>query len=419
MLCKINEFKTIGFSGKTLSKKYENKPFEDKNNPKETGIQNLNYSPLHPSFLGKKPEISRSTILNFIDSEEPFTKSGLKGDVYKMSHGGKTYAIKVSKSKGEDTEDFSKEAEVLKRTPKGTGQEFVDYFKDPKTYACVLVSTFVAGESTYFKEKQDFNTLFDTLFKLDKAGILHGDLNMGNCLLDGEKINLIDFGEGSLFSTGEGYDEMYPPFMIKTNAINLEQNGIPDCILGWKNSGIEANSAFKNYLQAKGEFYKKHAEFLINSGVQNLDAVDYEDNLSKVLSSPTERIIENEIRRMDALYTFEQADTEVNYSKNPNGAKTNWGLTLKKTREMLDKINKNLESENLSPDERKYFIYQKQIAETMLENFTDWSTGTIHWIESCFTRPKEDLSSHEAAFIENKDKEAPLPPNLYSIIISY
>lgn len=365
------------------------------------------------SFLGNRPEVSRSEVLNTIRNSEPISRAGLKGDVYKLQKGEKAYAIKIAKIET----DFSKEAEILKRVPKGLGQEFTDYFKDPATGFDILVSTFAEGKKGTLQTKEDFKTFFDNLLFLDRAEILHGDLNMENCLFFGDKINLIDFGEGSIISTGDGYEEMYPPFMLKTNAVNLEQNGIPDCIKSWVQTGIDTKETFKTYLNAKGEFYKSHAEYLAKSGISNKDAINFETNLARVLSAPSERVVKNELRRMDALYTFEQADTAVNYAKSPKSAIRNWHLTIQKTEKMLSEIEENLALADLSKEERTYFEYQKTIAQTMLSDYKDWSTGTIGWIESSFEKPDNELSEHEKAFRQNRDTIMEMPPDLLSMVI--
>lgn len=360
----------------------------------------------HPSFLGNK-EISRVDVLDTIEKNEPISNAGLKGVVYKLEKGGKSYAIKIGKDKNAD---FSNEAKILKSI---TGklencQEYVDYFKHPKTGADILVSTFVEGDCGVLETRDEFKNFFKIIASLDDKGILHGDLNMKNLIFDGDKIKLIDFGEGSFFKTGDTYSELYPSFVAKSNLVGFEHNGLQDCIQMWEEPG----ETFINYLKEKSNYYKEHSKSI---EAFNAKTLDFEDNYSKVLKNPSDKVIKNEARRIDLLYTFEQADTAVNYDKNPNGGIFTWGLTIKKADDALSEINKALENKNLSDDERKYFNYQKEIMESLKNAFSDWGNSTIGWIKSSLKNPN---SEHEIEFVKNMDRPFKKPVDIYSKIIS-
>lgn len=370
-----------------------------------------NFSSL--SFLGNK-EVSRADILNLIQNAEPFSEAGLKGIVYKLENSNGSFAVKVAR--GEEF-SFSKEAEVLKKVPKSLSksQRFVDYFKDPKTNRDILVSTFAKGKRGVLTTDKHFNSIFESLLLLDREGIYHGDLNMGNCLFDDGEINLIDFGEGSFFNLGDSFDEMYPSFMLKSNICNLEQNGIPDCIKKWHEMGLNSKEIFKKYLAEKGKFYSKHSALLGESTPK--EAKLYEKNLAKVLLNPSDDVIENELRRMDLLYTFEDADTAVNYRKIPEMGIRNWNLTIQKANSMLHRINETLKKP-LCEDERTYFEFQKQIAEKLLETYKDWGNSTITWINGSMEKNYSELSPHEKEFRKNQGKFMKLPPDLLSMVLN-
>ncbi len=363
-------------------------------------------------FFGRR-EVSRVSVLSLIQNANPYSETGYKGTVYKLASPKGSYAVKVART---PEFSFEKEAEVLKKVPDALlgSQKFVDFFKDPKTNKDVLVSTFAKGRRGVLYSEDDFKTFFKNLLLLDINGIYHGDLNMENCLFDEGNINLIDFGEGSFFKIGDTYSEMYPTFMLKSNACNLEQNGIPDCIKKWNDMGFNLKNTFKKYLQAKGEFYQKHSALLDESVPKY--AVKFEQNLAKVLLKPSDDIIENELRRIDLLYTFEHADTAVNYQRIPEMGTRNWNLTIEKAISMLSFINQTLRKD-LGAEERIYFEFQKQTAEKLLETFLAWGNSTKEWINESMKKDFSELSQQEKDFRKNQGKYMELPPDLFSMVM--
>lgn len=364
------------------------------------------------SFSGKSA-VSKTEAIETIDKAVPLSNAGFKGVVYKLDKDGKNYAIKVARS---PEYKFDNEANILKQVPEDINcQRFVSYFQHPKTNCDVLVSTFVDGKKSNLKTTDEFNQFFDMLLKLDKANVLHGDLNMQNCLFGSKGIGLIDFGEGEVFKTGATYDDyIYPEFVLKSNVVNLEHNGIPDCIQSWVNDDVDPKECFKDYLISKSKYYQKHADFLTTQR-QSPSAIEFEQNYSKVLSNPSKLVIENEIRRIDCLYTFEHADTAVNYKKIPNAAIKIWNMTIQKVKNQLDFIDNVLNYADLSNDERKYFEYQKDMITMFNEQFTNWGASTIEWLNGLSVR--NDLSEYEKKFIENKNEQMSMPPNLVNMVL--
>jgi len=149
----------------------------------------------------------------------PLSEAGFKGVVYKYDKDNKSYVIKVARN---PEFKFENEAQTLKQVPKGINcQRFVTYFQHPSSNCDILVSTFVDGEKRVLKNPKDFKQFFDLLLELDKSGVLHGDLNMQNCLFSSKGIGLIDFGEGGAFKTGDTFDGfIYPEFVLKSNVVN-------------------------------------------------------------------------------------------------------------------------------------------------------------------------------------------------------
>ena len=364
------------------------------------------------SFSGNY--LSRAEVIGVIENSKPISNSGFKGVVYRYDKAQKSYAIKIARS---SEHEFNDEAQVLKEVPADINcQRYVDYFKHPKTGLDILVSTFVEGKKGILKNSDDFREFFNILLRLDKANVLHGDLNMANCLFNKDGISLIDFGEGEIFKTGDSYDDfIYPEFVLKSNVVNLEHNGIPDCIKFWAKNGINTYECFRNYLISKGDYYKKHCEFLKSQDIDLSDAVDYEENYSKVLKNPSDRVIENEIRRIDSLYSFENVDTSVNFTRNPDEVIESWKLTIQKVKNQLDYIDTTLKDDSLSLDERKYFKYQKEIMTLFYNQFSSWSSSTFEWLNGLPFR--DDLSESEKMFIENKGKKITLPPDIAGLVL--
>lgn len=365
------------------------------------------------SFLGNS-ELSKLEILETINCGHPLSNDGFKGIVYKYDKDGKSYVIKVART---PKFKFENEANVLKQVPPNINcQRLISYFQHPSSNCDILVSTFVDGSKRVLEKPQDYSEFFNILLKLDMANVLHGDLNMQNCLFSQNGIGLIDFGEGEIFKTGDTYDDfIYPEFVLKSNVVNLEHNGIPDCIQTWSQNKENSKEYFKNYLIAKAKYYESHAEFLKTQDRDLSSTIDFEENYSKVLKNPSDLVLENEAKRIDCLYTFEHSDTAVNYRNIPNAAIRNWNLTVQKAKSQLDFINNVLNYADLTQDERKYFEYQEKIISLFFEQFSSWSASTIEWLNSLST--KEDLSDFEKKFIENKDKTMPMPPDLVGMVL--
>ena len=361
----------------------------------------------------------RDSIQSEIENGDSIAE-GLKGKVYKVDINGKTYAVKLAKN---SDCNFEQEAKLLKALPKSlqNGQQFVDYYKD-KNGNDVLVSSFVKGSDGYLNS-DNFGNLFKTILLHDKANVLHGDLNAANIIFDDKNnINFIDYGEGRIFSQDEAHPELYPDIVTNSNIVNLEHNGIPDALQTWNKLGLNTKDLFTDYLKSKGDFYSKHSQMLEQHPELNNQlgkCISYEKNLAQVLKNPSESVIQNEIKRMNILYTFEQADTSTNYEHKPLDSIARWNHTLKLTDEAGMFIDKQLEKSNLPVVEREYFENQKLINQSFCNNFTDWSTGTQQWLFDIKDKNESQLSSvAEKELKKNWSEEvrSPLPIDLRVLI---
>ena len=150
---------------------------------------------------------------------------------------------------------------------------------------------------------------------------------------------------------------------------------------------------FKEYLSKKAEFYAKHAELVKKQHPDMQEAIEYEENLAKVLSNPSDDVIETELRRITTLDFLETADTATNYEHNPHKAINLWNSTVESAKETIKHTQHQLQAKVLSHDERKYFENQKKIAQSFYYTLSQWRAGTFDWlhqIKEPYYQPQTD-----------------------------
>ena len=320
-----------------------------------------------PSFYGKDiiQQYSRTQTIEYLKSNPKPIAQGTDGIIYKLG----TSAIKVGKTK---ETSFEAEAEILKKSPKSlkNTQKFLDRFtfngKD------VLVSSFVQGTHKKALNAQDFGKVFNVLLEHDKVNIIHGDLNLGNIIFskNGE-ISLIDYGAATQPQTTEV--ELYPNFVVNTNALKFENTGVCDSLKEWQKAGT-ANENFEEYLRSKANFYAKHST-LVSDGKSR----EYEENLAIVLNSPTQDIIDTELRRLKTLDLLEMADTATNYENNPHNSIKLWNATVENAKEYTEETAIKLQNEK-DENRIKYLAFQHEIAKSFYETLSEWRNGTFSWL---------------------------------------
>lgn len=330
-----------------------------------------NKSLKYPAFAKSSANFNkRKEYYSFLSSNPTPIAQGTDGVIYKRGN----EAIKIAKT---EQTSFAEEAQILKRLPinLSNGQKFIDRFsyggKD------VLVSSFVDGEHKQALELGDISKLYDVLLKHDKANIMHGDLNLGNIVFtkDGN-ISLIDYGTASIPQSTKV--DLYPDFVINTNALKFENTGLNDTL---KNLSTDKQlEFFKGYLSQKAAFYEKHVQFVKNTYPEMTEAIEYEENLAKVLANPSEEIVEMELRRITTLDFLEQADTATNYEHNPHKSINLWNATVESAKESIKYSHDILKGRLLSSEERKYFENQRKIAQNFYTTLTEWKAGTFDWL---------------------------------------
>ncbi len=343
---------------------------QSKTQPKEkaekscTASQNrLIYSPSFSSNIHYTYD--RNRLIDYLEQNPSPKAQGTDGIIYKFGDN----AVKVAKTR---ETSFAAEAEILKKLPKSlrTAQDFIDRFeyrgKD------VLVSSFVEGTHKKALTPNDISKIFDVILAHDKENIIHGDLNLGNIIFSRNgDISFIDYGAATQPTTTQV--ELYPSFVVNTNALKFENTGINDSIKVWEKEGtFEKN--FRQYLSKKADFYGRHTEL-----VSDERSLDYENNLAIVLKSPTKEIIEAELTRIKILDLLEQADTATNYDNNPYLAIELWNKTVDSALEYELYTSKKIE-EAIIPEEQKYFTYQNETAKCFKQTLTEWRNGTLSWL---------------------------------------
>ncbi len=319
-----------------------------------------------PSFSsGIHYNYDRSRLLNYLEQKPTPKAEGTDGIIYKFGD----MAVKMAKTRETSFED---EAEILKKLPKSlkTAQSFIDRFeykgKD------ILVSSFVEGTHKEALNPNDIRKVFGIILAHDKENIIHGDLNLGNIIFSKTgDVSFIDYGASTQPVTTQV--ELYPDFVVNTNALKFENTGINDSIRVWKKEGT-LEERFKQYLAQKADFYAEHIKI-----IEQQKAIDYERNLATVLKNPTKDIVQTELKRIRTLDMLEQADTATNYDNNPYSAIDLWSKTVDSASEYELYTYKKIK-ESKTEEEQKYFTYQNEIAKCFNATLTDWQNGTINWL---------------------------------------
>lgn len=308
---------------------------------------------------------NRGNLIAYLEQNPKPKAEGTDGIIYKFGDN----AVKVAKSK--DT-TFESEAEILKKLPKSlkTAQNFVDRFeykgKD------VLVSSFVDGTHKQNLNSNDIGKIFEVILAHDKENIIHGDLNLGNIIFSqtGE-VSFIDYGAATQPTSTDV--ELYPSFVMNTNALKFENTGINDTLKKWEEEGISLER-FSQYLKKKSDFYSKHKELATSTEIKA-----YEENLATILQNPTKDIIESELKRIKTLDLLEQADTATNYDNNPYTSIELWNKTVEKASDYEVYTTQKIK-EAETEIEQRYFEYQNEIAKCFHSTLTEWKNGTISWL---------------------------------------
>ena len=312
---------------------------------------------------------------------------GISATVYKF----KKFQDFVFKKSKEVKTDFNDEIENLKSIPSyiKNVQRFVAQAFDDETGLFYLISTRMKGKSPDGSKavwtREHLNSLFDTIFELDKNGIYHGDINTGNILLDEKgNANLIDFqwmqklNEADFFKNKP--KSVLPPFMLSENSQMFEMAAIPYYLPRCR----DGKEFVKLYLNEKSEYHKKRYDFLLKlffrwNNMSEISTIrkglDFEKSQFIVLKNPDENTIRVETKKIQFLSAFREAFTRVELG-NPDGnfptAGSSHLLVMNYIKDLRKEISKQISKNTRGIDRESYLNLTGEYAKYWYDNISSW-----------------------------------------------
>lgn len=323
-------------------------------------------------------------------------------------------------------ETFEDEQQHLQMIPDEVthSQRFVARLFDDETGRHYLLSTYVRGNSADLSKnpwtKNHFDSLFQTLFEMDKVGLYHGDLNNGNLKLtvDGE-VNIIDWQWAQKIPYGQFFDEkdglVQPGFLMPDNAQMFEMKEFSDYLALMKNKR-EARELFRTYLKSKSVYHAKRAAFTekMFDGSENAVAAKiFETAKSKVFENSSDAVISVEAKKIGFIdmfrHSYEIIDSkDKKKNRIPAGASFLYTMSAirdfqktvhdslkraEREKEALEKISENLfccESLPEFPEELRrkeyltneisYLKMQSKFGEFWFDKISLWSKDVFEYV---------------------------------------
>lgn len=285
--------------------------------------------------------------------------------------------------------NFLSEATNLSRLPEqltNTQRLVADVETEKGNY--YLLSTLVEGKkpdfSTVFWDKSSFKSLFSNMLELDKAGILHGDLNRGNCLLDNGTVNLIDYQWADTFDI-DNPDEndnkfKFPDFMMPANSQMFEMANLPYYFsrLNEENPEFSLTDLFKIYLNEKSQYCKNRANYLRGNGASS-EMIEYEQLQAKFLNNPTDEVVKLEAMKLQLLYAFRQSFSMVdknNAGKHNIISSVSSYLYTALCGKSLANMAEQLKENSTDVQFKKFMDYEKRFGEYWKNKIIDELSGS-------------------------------------------
>jgi hypothetical protein len=214
-------------------------------------------------------------------------------------------------------QDFSKEAAILSKLPDNIGSQLKLLGLVQTPIGKMMVTTFVKGKildpRTNPLNTKNMQSLLSLLYKLDEAGIYHSDLHENNILYTSDCADVIDYGEAFLFFPAEQKERFNPARNIFTpsfvplgNALNFQTKGLPlyfnQLLVTNPQAGSQVRHLFKQFLISKAEYQNEYLKDLKCKLAPN--TLRFLQLENKVLSNPSEAIINLEAWKMQSMYCF-------------------------------------------------------------------------------------------------------------------
>lgn len=343
-----------------------------------------------------------------------------KGVVAKVSHTQSKNPITGEAQRTNMT--YENERKVLKKlgNVNPDSQSLIGYL-EMKNGANILLTTLVEGKSPNVKtnplNKKDLKNILIALGNLDSRNILHRDLKKENLHTTSDnRAGLIDFGEAIAFkdeelekNTGENH---FAPFEAVSNTKNFESTFLTPYINELAQQDPKAaKELFREYLTLKAEYIHKPAAQRLTELVKSesmldrdeklkvIDIVQYQQFMEKMLTNPTETVLNAEMLKAQIPYNSELAYKNEILLLNPLAnvtMKFNSLLAAKKLENLAAEGQKGIKS----TDTKTYLEYQEKYAKFHLEKVSSWTEGLVGWLLSCFKTPIKEANEYQKPVIE-------------------
>ncbi len=355
---------------------------------------------------GKLPTGMNDQIDKFEETHSSDIVQGIGAGLFAQAYLFKNYPCVIKESFRDEVSirenaNFTNEAKSLERACDiPNSQKLVAQVKTEKGNY-YLISTFVEGKKPDPKENpfsgRQLKSLFQTFLHLDKSGIYHNDLNIGNCLINKDgKIALIDYQFSDLINYSDAsYNDkefQFPPFIFPANVQMFEMANLPFYISKFNNgiSTKEIRSFFKEYLNEKSTYHRSRTDFLgkqsKNSKNITGDAIKYERLMSKFLQNPSEEMINLQALKLQMFYafrnTFSVVDLNNKEKSNPVSGVPLYFYTAACAKKFVDYAEKMKTSSYGSNNRemKELLDYEIKLGNYWRKNMIDGGTGTFNWI---------------------------------------
>ena len=333
--------------------------------------------------------------------------SGLTANVYKLSINGKYWTLKKKRDdilvKNIDGQTSflneiqrRRDFEYLKTLDRQSYQEIVD-----TTYASlkneIILSPWIDGHAIKRYTQASIQSLFNTLYHIEIAGLFECDLCSGNLLAhDDGRVRLFDFGYMYPFNPLKEYNSDGKALPIFHSVERFETRSYMQYLMDIEDEiGLEiALNEFRIEKTEALKYYLRKREWLISNNADD-DIVDW---ISSFISIWEDGI--TDIKMLNNLYDLESFRSYVLDIHDDIGGESCNPDTMRKLDKVIAKINSNYAylklnnglfwgDENISQSQlfNKYYEMKNDVQRFQIRNlngFEKWRESRIESIKSIF-----------------------------------